>query len=261
MIQLENSVPEFYTEKSRDFQLLCKILNIFLNSSIGSAHKIINNWSVESLDEALLPLMTRRLGFTEGSYIPPSILRNICKSYPRIIRYKGTQQAVREAAYAVFSAHQEVTLLGVSSTSGDDPSIHIECNVVAGDEAYLELMFPYILPAGVSYDITLGIVSKYQPETKTATNITISRIRGAGSSISKVIGPGLQFGTISAFNPSGIGSTEWNADLSNVGESKAPIYSKVNVGLIRRPEVTDKAVNNIIRDKDQELKGKNPNEG
>ncbi len=255
MIQLENSVPEFYTEKSRDFQLLCKILNIFLNSSIGSAHKIINNWSVESLDEALLPLMTRRLGFTEGSYIPPSILRNICKSYPRIIRYKGTQQAVREAAYAVFSAHQEVTLLGVSSTSGNDPSIHIECNVVAGDEAYLELMFPYILPAGVSYDITLGIVSKYQPETQTATNITISRIRGAGSSISKIIGiePGKKF------DPKDPGKTEWDEELNNVSDNQPiPIYSKVNVGLIRGSEVKTGIVNNIIRDKDQELKGKNP---
>lgn len=49
----------------------------------------------------------------DGSYIPPAILRNICKSYPRILKYKGTQQAVREAAYAVLSAHQEVTSLAV----------------------------------------------------------------------------------------------------------------------------------------------------
>lgn len=252
MIHLENSVPEFYTEKSRDFQLLCKVLNIFLNSSIGSAHKIINNWSVESLDEALLPLMTRRLGFTEGSYIPPAILRNICKSYPRIIRYKGTQQAVREAAYAVFSAHQEVTSLGVSSTSGSNPSVHIECNVVAGDESYLELMFPYILPAGVSCDITLGISSKYQPETTTATNLTISRIRGAGSSISKIVGGEPKENQ--KFDPNALGDTEWNKNLTN--SEPALIYSKVNVGLIRRPEVTNTTVNTIIRDKDQELKGK-----
>ena len=90
MLHLENKTPEYFSEKSRDFQLLCRILNIFLNSSVEQGRKIVGNWSIATLDESLLALMARRLGFMEGSYIPPAILRNICKSYPRILKYTGT---------------------------------------------------------------------------------------------------------------------------------------------------------------------------
>ena len=124
-IQLENMVPEYYVDRSRDFQLLCRTLNIFLGASEQQSKKMVNNWDVETLDESLLPLLARKLGFFVNEYIPPKILRNICKSWPRILRYKGTLQAVREAAYAVFSAYQEIYSLNVSFKKKDSNSFVI----------------------------------------------------------------------------------------------------------------------------------------
>lgn len=235
MLHLENKTPEYFSEKSRDFQLLCRILNIFLNSSMEQGRKIVGNWSIETLDESLLALMARKLGFMEGSYIPPAILRNICKSYPRILKYKGTQQAVREAAYAVLSAHQEVTALNViysALTQGSDnkyysdPYIHVECNVTSGDEVYLEKLYPYILPAGVRYDYTLNITRSYGSGTKLTSPVTISRTRGWGSAISRIIGskPDSKNEGPGESDPQG-----WDSSLN---PSMSRVYSKVNIGLI-----------------------------
>lgn len=243
MLHLENKTPEYFSEKSRDFQLLCRILNIFLNSSVEQGRKIAGNWSITTLDESLLALMARKLGFMEGSYIPPAILRNICKSYPRILKYKGTQQAVREAAYAVLSAHQEVTALNVvyspktagqNNTYYPDPYIHVECNVTSGDEVYLEKLYPYILPAGVRYDYTLNITRSYGSGTKLAFPVTIGRVRGWGSAVSRIIGsePDSEIGPENK-------SSSWNAPLNS---NMQRVYSKVNVGLIvgRGAQLTDK---------------------
>lgn len=233
MLHLENKTPEYFSETSRDFQLLCRVLNIFLNSSVEQERKIVGNWSIETLDESLLALMARKLGFMEGSYIPPAILRNICKSYPRILKYKGTQQAVREAAYAVLSAHQEVTALNViysTSTQGSDnkyysdPYIHIECNVTSGDEIYLEKLYPYILPAGVRYDYTLNITRSYGSGTKMVSPITISRTRGWGGAVSQVVGT-----APTSANEGPLKGSFWDVALNT---SMSRVYSKVNVGLV-----------------------------
>lgn len=235
MLHLENKTPEYFSENSRDFQLLCRVLNIFLNSSAEQERKIVGNWSIETLDESLLALMARKLGFIEGSYIPPAILRNICKSYPRILKYKGTQQAVREAAYAVLSAHQEVTALNViysaSTQESDgkyysDPYIHIECNVTSGDEVYLEKLYPYILPAGVRYDYTLNITRSYGSGTKLTSPVTIGRTRGWGSAISRIIGSKPGSSDIGPKNE----SSSWSTSLTSGVQGR--VYSKVNVGLV-----------------------------
>ncbi len=235
MLHLENKTPEYFSENSRDFQLLCRVLNIFLNSSVEQGRKIVGNWSIETLDESLLALMARKLGFMEGSYIPPAILRNICKSYPRILKYKGTQQAVREAAYAVLSAHQEVTALNViysaSTQESDgkyhsDPYIHIECNVTSGDEVYLEKLYPYILPAGVRYDYTLNITRSYGSGTKLSSPVTIGRTRGWGSAISRIVGSKPDS---NSEGPDKSNLQGWDSALS---PNMSRVYSKVNVGLI-----------------------------
>ena len=239
MLHLENKTPEYFSENSRDFQLLCRVLNIFLNSSVEQGRKVAGDWSIETLDESLLALMARKLGFMESSYIPPAILRNICKSYPRILKYKGTQQAVREAAYAVLSAHQEVTALNViyspktlksDNTSESDPYIHVECNVTSGDEAYLEKLYPYILPAGVRYDYTLNITRSYGGSgTKLVSPVTIGRVRGWGGAISRIIGSKPDSDSEGPQISSKENPIFWNNGLN---PSMSRVYSKVNTGLV-----------------------------
>lgn len=256
--RLEDKVPEIYVEKSRDFQLLCRILDIFLGSCQEKVQKIHGNWSVDTVDESLLPLLVRRLGFTDRGYIPPNILRNICRSYPKIIRNKGTLQAVREAAYAVLSANQEVTALEVSATNKDSTgvdvySIALVSNVASGDEQYLERLLPSILPAGMAYKLILNVVASYATETKIKPATQIIRVRGRGASISKIVGakPGdNEF----VPKPDDEGTGEWDIVPEGIDHKEHPemvkVYSRVNVGLVVGNKFIEKSF--AIQDKSLE---------
>lgn len=249
-VQLENMVPEYYVNRSRDFQLLCRTLNVFLGASEEQSRKIVNNWDIETLDESLLPLMARKLGFLGNDYIPPKILRNICKAWPRILRYKGTVQAVREAAYAVFSAYQEIYSLEVAKKEGDPSTIVIISSASQGDEYYLDLILPYIVPAGMAWEYILGLVRKTAVQTSYSPKNEIYRIRGVGGTISRVMG-GISLSSLGTVAESDV---EWSKSLPNTEGSSAPPHpysrvgfaqianSKENVGTIYRDKtITDRS--------------------
>lgn len=249
-VQLENMVPEYYVNRSRDFQLLCRTLNVFLGASEEQSRKIVSNWDVETLDESLLPLMARKLGFLGNDYIPPKILRNICKAWPRILKYKGTLQAVREAAYAVFSAYQEIYSLEVVKKDGDPFTIVIISSASQGDEYYLDLILPYLVPAGMAWEYILGLVRKTTVQTSYSPKNEIYRIRGVGGTISRVMG-GISFSSLGAVDES---NAEWSKSLPNTEGSGAPPHpysrvgfaqitnSKENIGTVYRDKtITDRS--------------------
>lgn len=235
-VQLENMVPEYYVDRSRDFQLLCRCLNIFLGASEENSKKIITNWSVDTLDESLLPLMARKLGFLADSYIPPKILRNICKAYPHIIKYKGTLQAVREAAYAVFSAYQEVYSLNVSlSSDATTPyNLVITSNASQGDEQYLDLILPFIVPAGMTWSYVLGLSNRPQYISSVTPEVYITRLRGYGIAISKVMrGAGKE-------KPS-TETKDWTENFNSTDEKSIEQYSRVGFA-----QISSKVTNGFI---------------
>lgn len=213
-IQLENMVPEYYVNRSRDFQLLCRTLNVFLGASEEQSKKIVNNWDIETLDESLLPLMARKLGFLGNEYIPPKILRNICRAWPRILKYKGTLQAIREAAYAVFSAYQEIYSLEVVKKENDPFTVVIISSASQGDDYYLDLILPYIVPAGMAWEYILGLVRNTAVQTSYFPKNEIYRIRGVGGTISRVMG---DYFTLGTFNKK---AAEWTDSLTPPDSSK-----------------------------------------
>ena len=231
MIKFEERLPDYYVNNSRDFQLLCRIFDIFLGGCFEDAEKIQRSWSIETLPENLLPLYARRLGLILDRYVPPAILRNICRSYPSICRHKGTLQAVREAAYAVFSANQEVTFLEVRYDSGPDPKtqdprIQIKSNIHSSeDQQYLEMLYPYILPAGVKCVCVLNIAAQVLAETVLLPTSTIYRYRAVGVYVSKVLDgvPGR------IFPESNAGEKYWNVAI---GADDKYYYNRVNHGMV-----------------------------
>lgn len=238
-VQLENMVPEYYVNRSRDFQLLCRTLNVFLGASEEQSRKIVNNWDIDTLDESLLPLMARKLGFLGNDYTPPKILRNICKAWPRILRYKGTLQAVREAAYAVFSAYQEIYSLEVAKKEGDSSTIVIISSASQGDEYYLDLILPYIVPAGMAWEYILGLVRKTAVQTSYSPKNEIYRIRGVGGTISRVMG-GVPNG-LGAVDKSGM---KWSESLPNPKDPKGTSYPPHPYSRVGFAQITN-SINNV----------------
>lgn len=229
--KLENNVPEYYPERSRDFQLLCRVLNIFLAASMEQAAHMINSWEVEHIDEHLLPLMLHKLGCVEGSYFPPKILRNLCRSYPSILRWKGTEKALKELAYAVLSANQTVSKLDVSNEShsgGIYWSILSDAQST-GDELYISKLLPYMLPAGVEVRTTLGITRSYKPTTQVVPVSSVHRIRHNLAATSQV--------AIGEADLSSLYSGSWSKALEDYSaeedsEGICVVYSKVGVGTV-----------------------------
>lgn len=242
-LQLEHSTPEIYSEESRDFQLLCRILDIFLNASIEKVSKIPYNTSTDTLNENLLFVMARRLGFTTHKYFPANILKNICENFPYLIRLKGTKEAIEKAAYTVLSANQDVVYLEVDINL-TTYKINIQSNATNDDLEYLSELLTFLVPAGMQWEY-VPQVKKEITYTGAIENVSgggregRSRLRGIGESISRIIKdsdwkleepvPG-----DSTYNNNRVPSRNWtNKNIpENDTNNPTKFYSKINVARI-----------------------------
>lgn len=156
--RLENNVPNIYTEVSRDFQLFCKIFNIYLGANLNRAYTVPYILDVDKCDESLLYALANMQGFVTDKYIPPNVLRGICKVFPFCIRRKGTRRAIEVMSQAVLSTDRLVYKVSVDlvreedSESGDSKAvykIYIQCNTTQiGYIPYLKEALRFIIPAG-----------------------------------------------------------------------------------------------------------------
>lgn len=171
--KLENNVPEVYVDESRDFQLLCKVIDVFLCGCINRASSIAYQLDLDNCSEDLLWAIAYMQGFTTKEYIPPNVLRNVCRVFPYCIRNKGTDSAIKTASYAVLSVDRLITGLDVTvfsesvdqelDTTIEKYSIYIECNV---DSAYLSPYLKY-LDEVLSFIVPPGFKVKYSILKKT----------------------------------------------------------------------------------------------
>lgn len=188
LLQLEHNTPEIYSERSRDFQLLCRIIDIYLNAAIESSSKMIHNLETDALDERFLYLQARRLGFTTHKYFPPNILRNICENFPYLIRRKGTLQAVRDAVYTILSANSLVTLLQVFQQDVGDPyTYNIISNVGDVDISYIAELLSFLLPAGVNWTYTGNVNKEFNKKLDTVLQDALVGFRGIGDIITRIM--------------------------------------------------------------------------
>ena len=86
LFKLEENVPDIYVEMSRDFQLLCRVYNILVNSNIITQSKIRQQLNIEQIDDKLLKLLAGRLGFNSDNYIPTEVMRSILLQFPFMIK-------------------------------------------------------------------------------------------------------------------------------------------------------------------------------
>lgn len=191
LFKLEDKTPEIYTEKSRDFQLLCRIINIYLNYIIQRSDSLLSASNVDTMQDNLLPLFARRLGFTTDKYFPPEILRNICKNYPNMIKHKGTTLAIELAAKSTLTASKEVTTIKVDIKPKTDGNNNIIVSIVSDASnknlQYLKELLTFILPTGVSVEYYLNLTKNISLNTYLNIPNTIKIIKGEGKPISGII--------------------------------------------------------------------------
>lgn len=155
---LENNVPNIYTEVSRDFQLFCKIFNIYLGANLNRACTVPYILDVDKCDESLLYALANMQGFVTDKYIPPNVLRSICKVFPFCIKRKGTRRVIEVMSQAILSTDRLVYQVSVDlvreevDERGDSKAvykIYIQCNTTQiGYIPYLKEALRFIIPAG-----------------------------------------------------------------------------------------------------------------
>ena len=177
---LENNVPNIYTEVSRDFQLFCKIFNIYLGANLNRAYTVPYILDVDKCDDSLLYALANMQGFVTDKYIPPNVLRSICKVFPFCIKRKGTRRAIEVMSQAILSTDRLVYQVSVDlvreevDERGDSKAvykIYIQCNTTQiGYIPYLKEAFRFIIPAG--WDVYFK--SKFPVEKNLYTPLSVN---------------------------------------------------------------------------------------
>lgn len=245
--KLENNVPNVYIDESRDFQLLCRVLDVYLKGVLNQASYIPYQLNLDKCSEQLLYAIANMQGFVTNKYIPPEILRNICKVFPYCIKRKGTIEAIRVAAYAVLSVDKLIYYINVTtdSTAADTYVVTITCNARSEYLPYLEELLRFILPAGwrVSYQL-LNTVNIEVNDTTITTQTKIAKLSGITGKIMN-INP-LIFTLFE--NETTLPNVKENSMYSRIGFAKV-IRSRTKDSLITQTGITSEAnVINLIDD-------------
>lgn len=183
--KLENNVPNYYVDESRDFQLLCRIIDVYLKGCLNKSSYIPYQLDLDKCDEQLLYAIANMQGFTTKKYIPPNILRNILKVFPYCIKKKGTKEAIELASYAVLSTDRLIYYIDIQITSYAESdslnsyTIRITCNSQSEYLPYLEEVLKFIIPIG--WRIEYQLLNTYRKEANTLKiepKSKISRLSG-----------------------------------------------------------------------------------
>ena len=164
MFQTTLNTPSIYSEKSRDFQLLSTIIDVYLNSVRSNASKMRYQISPTMCDERLLSLLCTRFGFFTSEYLPSAVVRNILSLFFEIRRNKGTRVGIQLAAHAALSTYPLLSTI-TTSISNTNYEVTIDCvcqDWFDIDERYIREVMKYTLPTGY----LLKLVQKVNDDSK-----------------------------------------------------------------------------------------------
>lgn len=216
--RLQDNVPNYYVDESRDFQLLCRVIDVILKGRMANAGYIPYQLDLDRCSESLLYAIAYMQGFTTKVYIPPNVLRNILKVFPYCIKHKGTEEAIRLAAQAVLSVDRLLYLIQIQTATntglaGTSYRIILTCNAQSAYIPYLREVMSFIVPAG--WEII------YQP-LNTIVRRATSKI-DAKNAFARLSGITGRIGSDSPFRPAidqGTSSTITLTDYSRIGLAK-----------------------------------------
>lgn len=164
MINFHNQVPTVYSSASRDFQYIGWLINIVLNAVKHNIDDIYNLPNTHS-DAKLTELLAMTLGFKVKRNYDKKQLTALAAILPSILRYKGTEKAIRMAAEALVMASGS---LGDASVNVDGTEIIVTLPKDLVDTTLFSDLLNYILPAGM----TCRIIRKNETK-KTVADIEV----------------------------------------------------------------------------------------
>lgn len=146
LFRLQDNTPSAYTEDSRDFQLMLRLMDC-VNSGVGFyTDSIVNTIDTKLCTASLLELLKTKVGFLSSVEFQERELRYILRGFPYIMKYKGSLRGIQEAVYVYMNAKGMSCPHKVYTDSDHNISIYIESDV--SDTTILDEIFKFIVPAG-----------------------------------------------------------------------------------------------------------------
>ena len=219
--KLQDSVPEYYVNESRDFQLLCRVIDVYMKGILNGTNYIPYQLNLDKCSERLLYAIANMQGFTTSKYIPSAVLRNICRVFPYCIKRKGTKEAIELISYAVLATDNiiyyiNIEVIGESGNPLSDHCVNITCNAQSSLIPYLNEALRFIMPTGWKVNYKLVSSKIYNYSSNLINSNKFARLSGITGKVMGV--PPL--------------SIEFNYDSANSPGSNTPgMYSRV--GLIK----------------------------
>jgi hypothetical protein len=178
MIDFKKLYPSVYYDKSRDFQLIGRTYEIVFNYLKTGVDTIKHDPLTTDSDEQLLDLMSYTLGFKPKHKYNTTQLVAICSALMLIMKNKGSIKSIEYALAALLKA-EGITDEGTIHVDYSKNILTIYCPSQLSDIVLLNDLLDYILPAGLSYNITRQsqTTTAYEEYPVTSSDYTISAVQ------------------------------------------------------------------------------------
>ena len=160
MIKFREIVPSVYTNASRDFQYISWLIDIVLNSVKHNVDDLYDLPNTRA-DAKLTELLAMTLGFKVKRNYDQKQLTALVAALPRILKYKGTKDAIEMAGRALIAATGSKG--SITCTTEENELIVVIPKTLVDISLFTDLL-PYILPAGMTCHIKRTDMGRYTVE-------------------------------------------------------------------------------------------------
>lgn len=95
IFRLQNNVPDVYVNKSRDFQIFCRLVDLYFATTKNGADGVLKTLSATTCPDGLLQLLQSKVGYVSYDVtVYSEQLRKILDVFPYLIKQKGTYAGI-----------------------------------------------------------------------------------------------------------------------------------------------------------------------
>lgn len=156
VFRLQNNVPQVYVDKSRDFQMMCRVLDTLHGSVMYDITTMQNLTNPMKINDSMLRLYATKVGFFTNVSIDSEVLRYIVSAFPYIVKNKGNIRGIKRAVATILRAEKVPNSMNDYSVVIDNTEhrIDIYTFVELKNRVALEEVLKYVIPTG--YDVHIS---------------------------------------------------------------------------------------------------------
>lgn len=160
VIQFENLVPEVYVDESRDFQMLCALLNLAFNACKYQVDGMRYLNYPPLCPDQLLPSLSKKLGYDYQTTVYTDELRKILMCFKRLVSWKGSLKGIKETVNLFMNVKHIYFKYAVSVRNNND-SMYPNCVIISIYDNTIDSLdllsdiLRYILPCGYTLRYTI----------------------------------------------------------------------------------------------------------